>query len=65
MEGHEFNPNDDKEVRNALKSFESKARETTGQERKVFRKPEPRKTLVERVRIAIKQQEEEEASKNF
>lgn len=49
----------------AVKTFESKAKETNGLERKKFRKPEPKKTLVDRVKEAIKTQEEEEALKNF
>lgn len=62
--GVEFDLKDEKSLLKAVKSFESKARENVGKDRKQYRKPEPRKTIVERVREAMKQQEEEEDLRN-
>lgn len=51
-----LNLNDDRQMYKTLKQFENKAKEVTGKERKQFRKPEPRKNLVDRVKEAIEQE---------
>ena len=52
------------EVVAAVKAFQDKAKKMTGEERKQFRKPEPKKPITERVREAIKAQIELENKKN-
>ncbi len=47
-----------------VKTFEKKARQTTGQERQNLRKPEAKKPLKERVHEAIKYYERLQEKKN-
>lgn len=54
----EFDPANDSHVHRAIREFEQKAKQTVGLERKMHRKPEPKKTLSERIKDAIKNEEE-------
>jgi hypothetical protein len=60
-----LNVQDSKNVVRAVKQFEVKAKENTGESRKQFRKAEPKKTLADRVKDAIREEEEKELMENF
>lgn len=52
------------EILTAVKAFQKKAKKVTGEDRKLLRRAEPKRPLIERVRDAIKLQEELDNKKN-
>ena len=58
-----FDPKNGDHLLKAVKDFEARARQEVGMDRKKFRKPDPKKSLTERIRDAVKFEEEMEKKK--